>query len=442
MKRTTLAQGSTALLAAVGTLLSASPAVAHDGATGATKVIKDGYHTLFGAAPYPGALDDADSRFGPLDMIRIFVPTGRPPAWNSSDARLPANNGNRPVYISFKFDQNAAEAARQVLSGEHDAYMSNWFATAPTNVDVYWGFFHEPEDNFDTATLQTQYRAAYQHLDELANAAQANNPRLHTTWTMMSWSHQIKSDGTFVRNVENWYPGSGVVDVQAWDNYLYIYEDTCEYKSMAYHEQLMPVRQFAESKGDRFAVAEIGAPEKTCPNGASSLTGRPQWLRDVGQWYRGKAEFVAYWLGNPGGTFDLNDAASAAAWDDVVDGDEFVETVPTVDAYDVPAGNTSGPPVDVTRKTARVRCGFDGYSKAVTVWTQTWVVGQYSSTFANHTAVTVSAGDANGLWRYGHSVPTENLPVGTHMRADCRIQLPNGSLVTADQFYDWTVPAT
>jgi hypothetical protein len=428
----------------LGLLLVGWPAVAHDGAA-PSSIAKDGYHTLFGASARSGAvLEDADARFGPLDIIRIFVPTGRPPAWNTSDPRLPANNGNRPVYISFKFAESAAEAARQVLSGEHDAYMSNWFATAPSNVDVYWGFYHEPEENFNTTTLQEQYRAAYQHLDRLANSAQAANPRLHTAWTLMSYSHEIKMDGTFRRNVENWYPGTDVVDVQAWDNYDYFSDATCEYGPISEYEQRRPVRQFALSKGDRYAIAEIGAPVVTCPNGASSLTGRPQWLRDVGQWYRGKAEFVSYWLGDPATqTFYLDDAPSAAAWDDVVDGDEFTGTAAAVDAYDVPGSATaSGPPINVSRNSARVRCGLDGYSKAVHVWTRSWVVDQYGSTVANHTAVDVAAADANGLWRYGHSVPTQDLPVGTNVRANCRLQLSDGSVIVSNQFYDWKVPSS
>lgn len=433
-----------ALLTGLGVLAAASPAVAHDGGAAPSSLNKDGYHTLFGAsARSASVLEDADGRFGPLDIIRIFIDTGRPPAWNSSDARLPANNGNRPVYISFKFAENPAEAARQVLSGEHDAYMSNWFATAPINVDVYWGFYHEPEENFNTATLQSQYRAAYQHLDSLADNAQATNARLHTAWTLMSYSHEVTRDGSFRRNVENWYPGPDVVDVQAWDNYDYFSDATCEYEPISEWEQRRPVRQFAQSKGDRFAIAEIGAGVKTCANGASSLTGRPQWLRAVGQWYRGKAEFVSYWLGEPAGAFYLDDAPSAAAWDDVVDGDEFVGTAGAVDAYDVPGNDTaSGPPIKVNRDSARVRCGFDGYSKAVRVWTRSWVVGQYSSTVADHTAVDVSAADANGLWRYGHGVPTQDLPIGANVRANCRMQMADGTVNVSSQFYDWTVPST
>lgn len=440
----THARRAVAPLAALGLLLTASPATAHDAATAPSYTNIDGYHTLFGASAKSAAvLDDADTRFGPLDIIRIFIPTGRPPAWSSGDARLPANNGNRPVYISFKFAESPAEAARQVLSGEHDAYMSNWFATAPSNVDVYWGFYHEPEDNFSTATLQGQYRAAYQHLDDLANSAQASNPRLHTAWTLMSYSHERLADGTFRRNVDNWYPGANVVDVQAWDNYDYFDDKTCQYDPISDYEQRRPVRQFAEAKGDRYAIAEIGAQGQTCPNGANALTGRPQWLREVGQWYRGKAEFVSYWLGDPTGTFYLNDTASAGAWDDVVDGDEFASTAATIDAYDVPGtGTAAGPPLDVNRNSARVRCGFDGYSKTVKVTTRSWVVGQFSSTFADHTPVTVTAADANGLYRYGHYVGTDDQPVGTAMRANCRLQLPDGSVIISNQSYDWTVPAS
>ena len=68
-----------------------------------------------------------------------------------------------PVVVSFK------AAPADVLAGKHDAYLSNWFKSIPTTRQVWWSYWHEPEDDIeDGRYTAAQYRAAWEHITALA----------------------------------------------------------------------------------------------------------------------------------------------------------------------------------------------------------------------------------------------------------------------------------
>ena len=164
--------------------------------------------TQFGASVYRGssswqtAVEQADDRYGGLEVVRAFYP-GLPSSWahisNATDASL---------VVSFK-----AHPA-QILSGENDQRLKQWFATAPQDRDIWWAYYHEPEDNVERGDFTAeQWRAAYRHIAALAN--EANNPRLLNTIVLMCWTLDPASG----RSISDYFPGADVVETIGWDCY-------------------------------------------------------------------------------------------------------------------------------------------------------------------------------------------------------------------------------
>ena len=80
--------------------------------------------------------------------------SGLPQAW---PGKLDA--GGRPMIISFK------APPAEVLAGTHDARLRDWFRTAPTDQDIYWTYFHEPENDIQSgAFTAAQFRQAWQRI--------------------------------------------------------------------------------------------------------------------------------------------------------------------------------------------------------------------------------------------------------------------------------------
>ena len=204
---------------------------------------------------YGGALAQEDARFGGVDMVRVFFP-GAPPAWSGSTADIP----HRTVNVSFKFD------ADDVVAGKHDAAMRTWFAGVPRNIDVYWTYYHEPEDNIrDGEFTAAQYRAAWQRLRGLADAA--GNPRLRSALVLMEWSLRPASG----RNWRDYYPGKATIDVLSWD----VYNAQAAKGGYAAPATLFgQIVAVAEAEGRPWAVSEFGSHLATGDTG----TARAAWL--------------------------------------------------------------------------------------------------------------------------------------------------------------------
>jgi hypothetical protein len=212
---------------------------------------------------------------------------------------MPAARAGRPLVVSFK------ENPATILSGHRDAFYRSWFTGAPTDRDIWWVYWHEPEDDIHNGHFTAaDYRAAFTHLDRLANPTQTRNPQLHTTQVLMDFTLDAASG----RNWRDYYPGPDVIDVQAWDMYDWLKHDRT-YQTMREHQQHRPSLAVTTAEGNQFGIAEVGAPE---PNG------RPQWLRELAQWSRSHAAvFVAYF--DRGGVA-LTDPASQQAWREIVSG--------------------------------------------------------------------------------------------------------------------------
>jgi hypothetical protein len=244
---------------------------------------------------YQQAYQRLDAAYGGLDLTRVFY-GGLPDNWPGK-----VNTSGRPMNISFK------AAPRAVLAGTHDAYLRAWFRAAPRDRDIYWTYYHEPEDNVAAGEFTAaDYRPAWQRLSRLAD--EAGNPRLRATLILMGWSLDARSG----RNWRDYYPGRDAIDVLGWDNY----NDAARRGVYGSPESIFgDIVATSRGEGLPFAIAETGSGIVGGDTGA----GRAAWLRSIVNYLRAAgALYVSYfdidW--RPHGTFDyrLRDAASVAAW--------------------------------------------------------------------------------------------------------------------------------
>jgi hypothetical protein len=270
------------------------------GGTGKPPVGRPNTGTLFGASidqkgrSWDAAVQASDSRYSRLDVVRVFYP-GMPNAW-------PGRAGvvGRPVVVSFK------APPQQVLAGRYDSELKQWFANAPTGRDIWWSYWHEPEDNVASGDFTAQqWRDAYRRVAGFAR--QASNPSLHSTVILMCWTANPNSG----RSVPNFFPGGDVVETLAWDCY--------NQSQVSYWDPAtMFSRAIAASRdlGVGFGIAELGSKLRGGDGGVQ----RAAWLRKVAAHLSDQgAEFVTYFDNlMPGGEFRLLDSASQQAWRDVV----------------------------------------------------------------------------------------------------------------------------
>lgn len=284
-----------------------SAAVVHsrEHPTGGPRLVLRHGSTLCGASFTPEngetwqqALAREDTRYGGLEAVRTFY-GGLPPAWPGQ-----VDTGERVQVVSFKRNP------REYLAGTHDAYMRDWFAAAPRAKDVYWTFYHEPEDNIAAGEFTAaEYRAAWTRLAQLAAAA--GNPRLHATMVLMEWTLNPASG----RDWRAYYPGDGVLDVLAWDVYNYV--------PRAQEGVYLPPAQLLDrivavnrSLGLPFGVAEMGS---HLANGDTTGARRGQWIRDMNAYLQTHGSLWNLWfdLDWPTGDYRLLDAPSRDAWRDL-----------------------------------------------------------------------------------------------------------------------------
>lgn len=278
--------------------------------------------TLFGASVHqsPGqtfaaALAGTDAAYGTPPALRVFY-SGAPGAW--TDAKL--NTPGRATIVSFKYPP------KDVLAGKHDAYLRAWFASAPRDRDVFWCFYHEPENEIqDGLFTAADYKAAWRRIDGLAD--EARNARLSATTILMDWTLSPSSG----RRWQDYYPGSPYVDVMAWDVYGF---DEAKSETMAAHDASRPGLEVARSQGKPYAVAELGVRDHA---------NRPAMLRDIAKWMRNTADarFVTYFDAYGWPEYALNgDDASVQAWRGAVTGTLFAGT-PALTTSAGPAAPTS-----------------------------------------------------------------------------------------------------
>lgn len=234
---------------------------------------------------------------GEPPIVRLYSP-GAPPAWDELILRA----GDAAIVVSFKFDPAV------VLSGAADARLRAWFAAAPTDRDVYWVYFHEPEDNIEAGAFTAgQFRAAWRHIDWLAQ--QASSTRLFGTVVLMCWTLDDRADRTWT----DYVPAGPPPDVLAWDCYNRPAETADGYASP---DDLFDASvDVSEQVGSRWAIGELGS----VLAGGDDGSGRAAWLRSVADYSRERdAAFVTYFHSMIDGAYALNDPASQQAWREIM----------------------------------------------------------------------------------------------------------------------------
>jgi hypothetical protein len=248
-----------------------------------------------GTETYQQAFAREDALFGGLDSARVFY-SGLPQAWPGK-----LDTGGRPMIISFK------APPADVLTGAHDVRLRDWFGTAPNGQDIYWTYFHEPENDIQSgAFTAAQFRQAWQRIAALAD--EAGNPRLRATLILMGWSVDPASG----RDWHDYYPGREYVDVIGWDLYNPSWRNG-GYRPAA--NLFAGVIAASRSENLPFGIAETGSPLVTGDDGP----GRAAWLRDVvGHLAASEALFIEYfdldWTARSGADYRLRDAAGVAVW--------------------------------------------------------------------------------------------------------------------------------
>lgn len=260
--------------------------------------------TLFGASVYEDgrtwsdAVADSDAAYGGMDVVRVFY-SGLPSKWPGR-----AGEVGGPVVVSFK------AAPGEVVAGKYDSYLADWFAKAPRDRDIWWTYWHEPEDDVERGAFRAElWRDAYRRIAGLADAAA--NPKLHNTIILMCWTVNPGSGRTF----ENYFPGADVVDALGWDCYSHPADPTTYSRP-----EDMYGRAVAKSRelGLPFGIAETGS--RLVP-GDESGERRAAWLRQVARYLADRdASFVTYFDSVVGGDFRLLDAPSRSSWREVVTG--------------------------------------------------------------------------------------------------------------------------
>lgn len=248
-----------------------------------------------GGQSYMQALDSEENMIGGLHAIRVFY-SGAPAAW-------PGNAGSvgRTVVVSFKYSPS------QITSGAEDSAMKSWFASAPRDRDIYWVYWHEPEDDIAKGSFTAaQYRAAWTRLAGLA--ADAHNSRLHATLVLMNWTVSASSG----RNWKDYYAGNSVIDDIGWDVYNWNYKKG----SYAAPSNLLDrVIAASNSVGKPWGVAELGSPKVSSDSSGSA---RADWLsRMVSYMSSNHAMWVCYFdIDWENGAYDyrLRDTSSQHVW--------------------------------------------------------------------------------------------------------------------------------
>ena len=273
---------------------SASPSAGRGPAFAGTRLTLPGASiAVQGGETFGQALARSDRTFGKLRMARVFFP-GLPPAWHGSRADV----ADRTVVVSFK------ASPQEVNSGKYDSRLASWFASIPRDHNVYWSYFHEPEDDVEQgAFTPAAYKAAWRRIAGLAD--RADNPKLINTVILMCWTLDPKSG----RDFDAFYPGDDVVETLGWDCYNW----GAKWKRYASPQEIYG-RMISKSRelGKPWGVAETGSDLVPGDSG----TGRATWIRSMAGYLNGqRPEFVAYYNQVVSqGDFRLQDSPSIQAW--------------------------------------------------------------------------------------------------------------------------------
>jgi hypothetical protein len=248
---------------------------------------------------WDSAVARSDAKYGRSAIDRVYY-GGLPAPWPGT-----AGSIDRDVVVSFKADP------RRVSSGALDATLTGWFGTAPTDREIYWSYFHEPEDQIAAgAFTAADYRAAWAHVAKLARAS--GNSHLHATLILMAWTLNPKSGRTFA----DYYPGSDVVDVLGWDAYA-LAADAARGTYTDPATVFGPAVSVSQTTGKPFGFAEWGSVQAAGDAGAR----RAAWITASAGYQRTYGALWSTYFDSPvGAEYRLLDAPGIAAFRRLVAG--------------------------------------------------------------------------------------------------------------------------
>jgi hypothetical protein len=269
--------------------------------------------TVFGALvatqgreTFSGAVARQDRAYGAMPISRVFY-NGALMPWPDK-----AGASGRPVVVSFKYPP------LEVIDGRHDAAIRAFFRDAPTTYDVFWSYIHEPEDNVIRGEFSAQdYRLAWQHVADLAVAAAPGNPHLISALILMCYTMNPASG----RNWLDFYVPAAQ-SMLAFDCYNHAGKRN-RYGNPA--DIFRPVTDWsAGHPGIPWGISEVGSTLATTDADGAK---RAAWLHQVGAFladqHRAAARAAVFGIyfdtvGPNGTDYRLTDAASQAAWREVV----------------------------------------------------------------------------------------------------------------------------
>lgn len=203
---------------------------------------------------------------------------------------------------------------QEVLAGTHDTAFRQFIASADTylkanpDAEVYWSYYHEPEDNIAAGAFTAQqYRDAFTRLITISR--EVNNPRLVSTLILMEYSLQPGSGRTF----SDYFAPS--VDMLGFDTYKW--DPNTRIAAM-----VDPIIAVANVHGKPWAIAETGVSVK------HTSAQRRTALHDLAAYIATrtpKPRFALYFNSDPGGPSEWNwpiddEPTMADAWRSGQDG--------------------------------------------------------------------------------------------------------------------------
>ncbi len=259
--------------------------------------------TQFGTSVYSGPGETFDQAynalvtdFGRLPVDRVYYP-GVPSPWLGN-----AGYGGTTVSVSFKL------LPQDVLAGTYDAALTSWFQNAPRDREIYWTYYHEPEDNIAAGEFTAvQYRAAWTRIAALA--AKAQNSHLRATLILMCYTLTSYSGRSF----SDYYPGPSVIDVLGFDCYNQLW---AKGQYIAPSTMFANVLAVSKATGKPFGVTEFGSQLAV---GDTTGSGRAAWLRASGSYLAEQGAVLVTYFDSPvSAEYRLLDAPSLQAWKDVI----------------------------------------------------------------------------------------------------------------------------
>lgn len=236
------------------------------------------------------ALARRDSTLGKGAVIRLYSP----PRKGTKCFKV----SDRSVMHSFKDALTDAEAIAYFTD------VNTWLNANP-DLDWYWTYYHEPEDNIAAANTKDPLTKAsfLANWRRLRAIQKKYAPRASATLILMGWSLDPRSK----RNWRDYYPGDDVIDVLGWDTYsLDATRDPAEVFGRCV--------DVGDSLGKPTVFGEWGA-----PNGDLA---RPHFITTAGAYFiQRHVEAACYWDSQTKEhDYRLIDSASQAAMQDLLKG--------------------------------------------------------------------------------------------------------------------------